>query len=99
MITQETAGRIWNCYHEIEVGLKLLNEMTDALERGDDPNPRDSFGRRRQLTLGVPSGENCHRLLDVAPRLAVSVINAHVAEKRRELAEANELARIELGNP
>ena len=100
MISQETAGRIWNCYREIAAGEKLLEDMAKSeREYGGDVRAetlKDAFGRRRQLQLGVPSGENCHRLLDVAPGLAKSVINAHIANKRAELAEANEQARIEL---
>lgn len=73
--------------------------MKEALQRGQDPNPRDPFGRQRNLQLGIPSGEHSQRLFDVAPRLAISVIRAHIAEKQRELAEANEQARIELATP
>lgn len=101
MITQETAGRIWNCYREIAVGEKLLEDMTES-EREYDQDVRrsslkDAFGHRRHLTLGVPSSDSSSRILDVAPSLAKSVINAHIANKRAELAEANEQARIELG--
>jgi hypothetical protein len=99
MITKETAIRIWTCYHEIEIGTKLMTDLEENLKKHpeDNPNPRDEFGRQRALTLGVPSGSNSHRMLDVAPRLAVSVIRAHIADKERDLAEANEQARIELG--
>ena len=96
MISQETAGRIWNAYREIQMGEKLLADMAAALKEGRDPNPRDAFGRQRNLTLGVPSGDHSERMLDVAPRLAIAVINGHIAEKKLELAQANEAARIEL---
>jgi hypothetical protein len=99
MITLETAARIWNCHREIQVGGKLLANMEKAIEEGEDPNPRDAFGRQRNLHLGVPSGENSSQLYDVAPKLALSVIRAHIAEKQRELVEANEQARLELGEP
>lgn len=99
MISLETAAAIWNCYREINVGAKLLADLEEALEQRDDnPNPRDAFGRQRPFSLGVPSGsDSSQRMFDVAPRLAVSVIRAHIAEKRRELIVANEQARIELG--
>lgn len=101
MISQETAGRIWNCYREIQAAEKLLGDMAESeKEYSDDVRAetlKDAFGRRRNLQLGVPSSDSCHRLLDVAPSLAKSVINAHIANKRSELAEANEQARIELG--
>jgi hypothetical protein len=96
-ISKETAGRIWTCYHEIEMGTKLIKDMSESIERGEDPNPRDTWGRRRCLQLGVPSGESAHRLLDVQPKLALSIIRAHLADKQRELVESFEQARIELG--
>lgn len=67
------------------------------MKDGEDPNPRDAFGRLNNLQLGVPSGEGGHRLYDVAPKLALSVIRAHIAAKKAELASANEQARLELG--
>lgn len=100
MITQETAGRIWNCYREIQAVEKLLADMKKSEEeyRHDVrcKTIQDAFGRRSQLQLGVPCGDSSHRILDVAPALAESVIRAHIANKRAELAEANEQARIEL---
>lgn len=100
MISKETAGRIWNCYHDIETGEKLLSDMVEEMKNPDtDANPRDHFGRKRCLTLGIPTGDCSHRMLDVKPRLAISVIKAHIAEKTKDLAEANEQARIELGEP
>lgn len=101
MITQETAGKIWNAYREIAAGEQLLKEMERAADEYREDVRRetvkDAFGRRRKLTLGVPSGDNAHRLLDVAPDLAKSVIRAHIENMRATLAEANEQARIELG--
>lgn len=101
MIRRETCAAIWNAYREIEAGEKLLEDMKKARERADAdkyaPTLRDAFGRVRQLQLGVPSGENSHQLLDVSPVLAESVIRQHIENKKRELIEANECARIELG--
>lgn len=98
MISQETAARIWTCYREIALGKKLLEEAEEQLKRDpkEDPFPRDPFGRKRGLQLGVPSSDTAHRLFDVPPRLALAVIRAHVAEQERQLVEANEAARIEL---
>ena len=99
MITQETAARIWNCFREISAAEKLLSDMAELKNRyPDDPhaqNLKDAFGRGRKLQLGIPSGENSHRLVDVHPKLAESVITAHIANKKAELVEANEQARIE----
>ncbi|MFA5754213.1 MAG: hypothetical protein WC905_02595 [Patescibacteria group bacterium] len=100
MISKETSSMIWEAYREIEVAEKLLSEMSKIRGRehipDDAPTLKDAFGRREHLQLGIPSGENCHRLYKVAPKLAESVIRAHIAEKKEELASANERARIEL---
>lgn len=99
MITQETASLIWSAYREIEMGEKLLADMAEALKWEQDktqPTLKDVFGKRRNLQLGIPSGENAHRLFDVPYPLAGSVIRAHIAEQRKQLALANERARIEL---
>ena len=103
MITQETAERIWNCYREIATGEKLLEDMQEVAKKNtrDDhvPQLRDVFGHRRDLQLGIPSGENGHRLFGVSPTLAKSIIRAHIAAERADLAEANEQARMELEPP
>lgn len=100
MITQETAQAIWSAYREIAASEKLLSDMSEIRERERlDKHAAtlvDGFGRCQHLQLGIPSGDNGHRILQVAPVLAESIIRAHMANKRAELAEANERARIEL---
>ncbi|WP_103018153.1 hypothetical protein [Alicycliphilus denitrificans] len=100
MITQETAALIFHAYREIEAGQKLLDDMKAIRSReGLDrhaPTIKDAFGRPQHLQLGIPSGENSHRILGVSPFLAESVIRAHIENKRAELAEIQERARIEL---
>lgn len=96
LISMQAAARIWGCHREIEAGQKLLAEITDALKRGTDPTPMDPFGRRTTYQLGIPSGETSHRLLGVSPTLATFIIEAHIANKRAELAEACVVARMEL---
>ena len=100
MITQETCAAIYAAHREILAGEKLLEDMKKERSRMDAdkyaPVLKDAFGRVRQLQLGIPSGENSHRLFDVSPVLAESVIRAHIENKRAELVEANERARIEL---
>ena len=100
MIKRETAEKIWIAYREIETAEKLLKDMQEMREtqRIDKSAPtlKDAFGRRRHLQLGIPSGENGHRLFDVSPVLAESCIRAHIEKKRAELVDANEAARIEL---
>jgi hypothetical protein len=101
MITKETCEAIWAAYREVETGEKLLSDMKEIreLNRIDPHSPclKDAFGRWQHLELGIPSGSNEHRLLRVSPALAESVIRAHIENKRAELAEAQERARIELG--
>lgn len=102
MISAETACRIWECYREISCAEKILKDMGDVGEQyKGDKNARtlsDAFGRQRDLQLGVPSGDSAHRLFGVSPKLAESVIRAHISEKQRQLIEANEQARIELNS-
>ena len=103
MITQETAALIYRAYREIESGQKLLEDMKSIREsQGLDkhaPTIKDAFGRPKHLQLGIPSGENSHRILDVDPVLAESVIRAHIKNKQAELATVQECARIELLGP
>ena len=101
MITQETAAHIYHAFREVESGEKLLLDMKEAVSwpnelNKTEPRLKDAFGRRQHLQMGVPSGKDCHRLLEVSPQLAESVIRAHIANKKRELAELQETARIEL---
>jgi hypothetical protein len=97
---QETAARIWQAYREIETATELLEELNKLKEEFEfdknAPTLRDGFGRRKHFQMGIPSGENSHRLFDVSPPLAESVIRAHIKNKEAELAEAKEQARIEL---
>jgi hypothetical protein len=96
IISKEVARRIWAAHQEIEAAGRLLDDLRRSLARGEEPNPLDVFGRRRNYQLGVPSGENGHRLYDVEPTLAVYIIEAHIAAKQKDLAEACVIARIEL---
>jgi hypothetical protein len=102
MITQQTASDIWQAYREIAASEKLLADMEEVRNapftdrEKHAPTLKDAFGQRRHLQLGIPSGENGHRLFQVSPLLAESVIRSHIAEKKAELVEANERARIEL---
>jgi hypothetical protein len=101
VILQKTARRIWNCYREIAAAEKILDDMAELAKRHpyDEHEAKltDAFGHAHDLQLGIPSGENGHRLFDVRPELAASVIRAHIAAKKAELVEANEAARIEVG--
>ena len=101
MITQKTAADIWSAYREIEAAEKLLKDMSEAGNTWGAPDKfaptlKDAFGRVQNLQLGIPMGESGHRLYSVSPALAETCIRAHIANKRAELADANERARIEL---
>jgi len=103
MITQETAATIWAAYREIESGNKLLEDLKACREKyrlnKTEPVFKDAFGKRRNLQLGIPTGDNGHRLLDVPPELAESMINVHIAAQKQALVIANEVARNELMLP
>lgn len=98
-ISQETARMIWVAYDEIANGEKLLTEMEKRQKEHENPNPRDAFGKRRNLQLGIPCGETGHTLYDVQPKLAMAVIAAHVADKRAMLTVLCERAKSELATP
>lgn len=101
MISQETCSAIYAAHREIMAGEKLLADMKEQREKMREdkyaPTLKDVFGSKRHFQLGIPSGESSHRLYEVSPILAESVIRAHIENKRAELVEANERARIELG--
>jgi hypothetical protein len=48
------------------------------------------------MQLGVPSGQNSHRIFDVSYDLAEPIIRTHISNKRAELAKLNEIARFEI---
>lgn len=97
MISRETAYRIARAWDEIAAAEKLLEEIIKALSRREEPDIRDGFGRRQGgLQLGVPHGENAHRLFDVQWSLARPVIEAHIGQQRAALRALNEQARTEL---
>jgi hypothetical protein len=94
-ITKETAHAILISHHDIAVGKKLLADIEKSIEE----KPRsfhDDFRETRRVTMGIPSGSNSERILDVPLTLAVSVIKATIAEHERRLVELNQCALIEL---
>lgn len=96
MISKETATDIALAYREIEVAEQLLSKVTEALDRRQVPDLRDSFGRQRGLQLGVPTHESGHTLFDVPWNLAKPIIEAHIASKRALLSALTEKARGEI---
>lgn len=97
MISQQTATALAYAHREIEVAEKLLADLTESLSRREAPDIRNAFGRRPNgLQLGIPNGENGHRLFNVDWSLAKPVIEAHVANQRAQIMALSEKARAEL---
>lgn len=96
LITHDTAASIAFAHAEIRAAQELLAKLIEANITRDEPDFRDAFGRKRGLQLGVPSGSNGHRLLDVSPELARYVIDAHIARMEARIGELCAIARMEL---
>lgn len=96
MISKRTAMDIPIAYREVEAAEDLLYKITEALSGREEPDIRDAFGRSQGgLQLGVPNGENGHRLFNVPWLLAKPVIEAHIAQQKSLIAALNEKAKIE----
>ena len=98
-ITKQTAMDIALAYREVETGEKLLEDVRAAIgkfgERAVDI--RDAFGRTQYgLQLGVPSGENGHRLFNVPHDLAIPIIETHIAQQRTKIALLTQQASAEI---
>lgn len=97
MISQTTATDIAVIYRDIEAAEKLLEETRAAIAKMDQVDIRDVFGRRvRSLEMGVPSGENSRRIMQVPFDLAIPVIEAMIASHNAKLKALNEKARAEI---
>jgi len=97
-ISRQTATDIAMAYREIDTAEKLLSDVEEAMQRGRGEDIRDAFGRvQHGLQLGVPSGNNSHRLFNVPFSLARPVIEAHIANQRSILSALTELAKVEMG--
>ncbi|MGM0584251.1 MAG: hypothetical protein ACQEUZ_06340 [Pseudomonadota bacterium] len=96
-ITKQTAMDIAFAYREIEAAEELLSKIEETLDRREEPDVRDAFGRRQGgLQLGVPSGSSGHRLFDVPWNLARPIIEAHISRQRSLIAMLTEKARVEM---
>lgn len=100
MITKETATDIAMTYREIEVAEKLLADVKNTMENspfGEKSDLRDVFGRQHDgLELGVPSGETGKRLFRLPYKLAVPVIQAHIADAKARISILCSAAEAEL---
>lgn len=101
-ISKQTAMDIALAYREVEAAEDLLKDVRAELDRvgHSSGDIRDALGRvQHGLQLGVPSGQNSHRLFNVPFSLAPPVIEAHIASQRALIAALTEKARIELSAP
>lgn len=96
-ISKQTAMDIACAYREVETAQELLAEIVDALSRREAPDIRDVFGRRHDgLQLGVPNGNNGHRLFNVPWSLARPIIEAHISAQQALIATLTEVAQLEM---
>ena len=97
MITQTTATDIAIAYGEIAAAEKLLADVKGAIDKFAPADIRDAYGRRQGgLQLGVPSGESGRRLFHVDYKLAIPIIEAHIANQRARVALLCEQAVAEM---
>lgn len=92
MISKETAQKIWSAYNEIEkaeilkqdIEKELLNDLSKASENYRLTN---IFGESHRCQFGVPSGKDSYRLFYVNSSLALSIIEQHIFDMKKKLAE------------
>ncbi|MCY1720198.1 hypothetical protein OU798_07580 [Prolixibacteraceae bacterium Z1-6] len=99
MITKETCVKIWSCYDEISKAKKILKDMATNIQKDEEkktPTLSNAFGERHGLQLGIPCGDDSHRLFGVPPKLAVEVVEAHIKKQQLRLEELQAIAKIEL---
>lgn len=97
-IGKNTAQDIAFAYREIETAENLLAEINKSLEKREDVDIRDAFGRRQNgLQLGVPTGPGSQRLFDVPWTLARPIIEAHIAKQRAIVEALSQKAANEIG--
>lgn len=100
LISKQTAMDIALAYREVETAEGLLAEITETMERRSGADIRDAFGRTQHgLQLGVPNGDNSHRLFGVPFTLARPVIEAHIATQRAAIAALTQKAHAEILAP
>src|SRR5262249_2372342 len=95
MLSQKTAAALHNCHQQILNAENLVSEMRKSIERNNEVDLIDSFGRHRHsLQLGVPDGSG-HRIFNVDPDLAFIIIDAQVIKYKQQLIALNQLAKAE----
>lgn len=96
-ISKDTATDIALAHREVETAEKLLVDIRAARDAYSPTDIRDAFGRKtNELQLGVPSGQNGHRLYGVPYSLAIPVIEAHIANQKAQIEALSEKAKFEM---
>lgn len=100
MLSEQTATDIAVIHRDIRAAEELLASVKRAIDKFNEVDIRDVFGRRRHvLELGIPSGDNSRRILNVPYELAIPVIEATIANHRAKLTALDTKVRAELENP
>lgn len=86
MITQETSEMISRAYREINASRSLLHRVGALLLTIDN----------KHATIGLSCDGKGFDLIGISPKFAESFIKAYIENKRAELSELQERARIEL---
>lgn len=96
-ISSKTAMDIALAHREVETAEKLLAEIEEARSRFSPVDIRDAFGRRQDgLQLGVPSGNNGHRIFNLPWEVCRPVIELHIANQRAQIQILSEKAMTEM---
>ena len=100
MIKQETCKEIWECYHEIEAGEKLLQELEELEQENKHLQWQERIDKKYAklvyLEMKIPMKETgSYSVKKVSPALGKSVLRSHIALQQARLKELNEIAIYE----
>ncbi len=99
-LTRETVTDMAVIFRDLEAAEKLLADVRLAITQLEQGDIRDVFGRRTtSLELGVPSGDNSRRILQVPYPMAIPMIEATIAAHHARLKMLESKARAELSSP
>jgi len=92
VISKETADLIYKVHLEIGEMEQVLEEIEKSQADYKEWAPR----RRSGYQLGIPSGSQGHTMYDLSPALLPLVVRSHMENQQKALANACEMARLEL---
>lgn len=91
MITKELCRKMYNCYHDIDLAKKLIEDCEKSIKERKPAIETDCFGYEQNFHMSLPSNyENSRTTVKVNPHLALAVMRNHIAEKEAELTALNE---------